>query len=138
MIVDLEDREQIGAFDLEGGGKVTIRLMTEKDINEIRAACVKPVVEFPLLDGEYRRFESQAINHEQMAAMRIDRNIVGWELLFDRNENPIPVTLENKVLLMKKSELFRKAVEKGLKALKKAEEDGLKAEKVKAKALEKN
>jgi hypothetical protein len=121
LIIDLEEKEESGTFDLKGGGKVSLRLMTDKDVREIRAACLSTAVEYPLLDGKYQRFEAEKFNGELFEEMRLDRNIVGWESLFDRNSKPIPVTKENKALLMAKSAAFREAVDAGLAALKATE-----------------
>ena len=57
-----------------------------------------------------------------------DRGITGWDGISDKNKNPIPVTAENKELLMLRSQDFREAVEKGQAALKKAEEERAEAE----------
>ncbi len=121
MIVELEEKEESGSFELPGGGKVHLRLRSEKDEKEIRAACTTKLVEYPLLDGKYQRFETEKVDYELFAEMSFDRNITGWEDLFDKNKKPIPVTKEIKVLLMKNVQLFRATVENGLKALKAAE-----------------
>lgn len=123
MIVDLEDKEEKGSFELKGGGKVHLRLMSEKDVKEIRDACVKTRTEYPFLGGKYQRFEVEDVNTDLMTEMRLNRNITGWDDLFDRNKKPIPVTKENKVLLMKLVPLFAEAVENGLKTLKVVEKD---------------
>ena len=131
MIVDLTDKEVSGCFELKGGGKIYLRLRNEQDEKEIRAACVTKVVEYPLLDGKYQRFESEKIDTDRFLEMCWDKNITGWEDLFDCNNKPIPVTAENKTLLMYKAPAFREAVTDGLKALQ--EET-----KTKAEELEKN
>ena len=137
MIVDLEDREEKGSFDLGGGGKVHLRLLGSADMREMRAACVKTVSEYPLLkDPEtgkerYQRFEREEFDGELWREMQLDRNITGWEGIVDRNKKPIPVTQEHKVLLYSTVPAFRNAVDNGLKALKEAE-------KARAEALEKN
>ena len=123
MIVDLEEKEESGSFELKGGGKVHLRLMSRKDIKEIRDATTTVVSEYPLLDGKYQRFETEKVDVELLMEMRLDRNITRWDDLFDKNGNPIPVTKENKVLLMVMVPEFRTAVDDGLVALKKAEAD---------------
>src|SRR5574343_1261981 len=127
MIIDLEDKEESGWFDLRDGGRIHLRLLSSKDVREIGKATRKTVSEYPLLkdpatgkDG-YQRFERQEFNFELFYSMRLDRNILGWEKLFDRNKKEIPVTQENKVLLYERVPEFRDTVEKGLKALKDAE-----------------
>ena len=126
-IVDLEERAEKGTFELVGGGKIHLRLLTPTDIREMRDACVKKVVEYPLLKDpatgkeRHQRFEAEEFDGEKFQRMGWDRNITGWEDLFEKNEQPIPVTPENKALLMERVPEFRKAFEDGLKALKEAE-----------------
>lgn len=127
MIVDLDDKEEKGSFELKGGGKVFLRLLSGDDLKSMRKACMTTVAEYPLLkdpaDGKekYQRFEAPKFDGELFDQMKWDRAITGWELLFDRNQKPIPVTPENKVLLMEKVPEFAEAVNDGLKALKEAE-----------------
>lgn len=131
MIVDLQEKEETGTFELEGGGEVNLRLLSSADLKAMKKACLTTVAEYPLLDGKYQRFESQKFDGELFEAMKWDRVITGWEKLFDRDKKPIPVTPENKVLLVEKVPAFKEAVENGLKSLKDAEQ-------AKAAALEKN
>jgi len=131
MIVDLKDKENKGTFELPGGGKVHLRLRTEEDEKAIRAASIKKEVEYPLLDGKYQRFEVEKVDADLFFEMGMDCNIAGWDGLFDRDNNPIPVTKENKVLLMKNVSLFQQAVNDGLKILKEREKE-------EAEATEKN
>jgi len=135
MIVDFEEKEVTGTFELKGGGKVHLRLLTGTDIKAMRKACFKKVIEYPLVgegkEARYQRFESEEFDAEKFASMGHDRNITGWDILYDRNETPIPVTPENKDLLMEKVSEFREAVTNGNKLLKERE-------KAEAEALEKN
>lgn len=123
MIVDLEKKEQTGSFELAGGGKVHLRLLTTQDIKEMQAACIKKETEYPKIDGAYQRFVAEQFDGEKFLEMRFDRNIVGWDGIFDKNKKPVPVTKENKFLLMTLSPSFAKAVDDGLAALKKAERE---------------
>ena len=125
MIVDLIEKEESGTFELEGGGKVHLRLLSLADLKEIRAACFTSTPEYPLLNGKYQRFEVDKFNADLFSEMSIDRNIAGWDDIFDRNQVPIPVTKENKVLLMSFVPAFKKAVEEGNKAIKDAEKTTL-------------
>ena len=121
MIVDLAEKEVTGTFELDGGGKVRLRLLTGTDLREMRKACTSSAVEYPKLDGKFQRFEAESFDGEKWTQMSRDRNIVGWDDLFDRNETPIPVTSENRALLMERVPAFREAVEAGNKALKEGE-----------------
>lgn len=116
MNVDLQDKEEAGTFELKGGGKVHLRLRNETDEKAIRTACVTTVVEYPFLDGKYQRFESEKTDMDLFLSMCWDRNITGWEGVLE-DKKPVPVTKENKVLLMKRSADFREAVTNGLEAL---------------------
>jgi len=131
MIVDLEEKDVTGTFELSGGGKVHLRLLSGDDLKTMRKECFTKRVEYPLLGGKFQRFEAEDFDAEKFARMGWLRNITGWEDLFDRNGKPIPVTDENKVLLMEKVAEFREAVTEGNKALKEAE-------KARAEELEKN
>lgn len=117
MIVDLAEKTESGTFELKGGGKVHLRLLTGEDLKAMRKACLSTAVEYPLLDGKYQRFETEKFDAELFRQMGWDRNIVGWDDLYDRNEKPIPVTPENKALLMERVPEFKEAVENGNKAL---------------------
>lgn len=130
MNVDLTEKEEKGSFDLKGGGKVHLRLRNEADEKEIRKACVTTVVDYPFLDGKYQRFENEKTDTDLFLLMCWDKNIVGWDGILE-DKKPVPVTKENKVALMKRSEDFREAVQNGLKALQEAS-------KVRAEAAEKN
>ena len=131
MIVDLNEKTESGWFDLEGGGRVHLRLLDITDIRDMRKACLKTVPEYPKLDGKYQRFEGQEFDNDLWNEMLWDRTIIGWEGIFDRDERPIPVTKERKVLLMMRVSEFVKVYEEGIKALKAAEE-------ARAEAAEKN
>ena len=125
MIVDLEEKTESGVFDIKGGGKVHVRLLTSTDLKVIRKACVTKVVEYPLLgegsEKKYQRFEFENLDAELFNTMSWDLGITGWENIFDKNKKPIPVTKENKTLLMVLSPEFKEAVDNGFKALKEAE-----------------
>jgi len=127
MIVDLERKpSESGSFELKGGGKVHLRLLDGEDIKELQKACMTSVPEYPLLKNhetgkdEYRRFDAPKFDSDLWDEMMWDRVITGWDDLFDSSKKPIPVTKENKVLLMasSKAKEFQDAVNKGLEVLK--------------------
>ncbi len=140
MIVDLEKREtENGWFDLEGGGKVHVRLLSREDITEMRKLCMKTVAEYPLLDIDpadpakgkaHRRFEALKFDEDLWEAELADRSILGWEGIADRTEKPVPVTRENKILLLTVPK-FAAVIAEARKVLQERDAE-------KAKALEKN
>lgn len=126
MIVDLEEKTEDGWFDLRDGGRVHLRLMSSDDVREMRKACFATVTEYPLLEGDdgvkrHQRFEGKRFDEDLWDEMRWDLCIIGWENICDRNQAPVPVSKENKVLLMSRVPEFFMAVEEGMKALKEAE-----------------
>lgn len=122
MIVDLENKSESGRFDLPDGGWVELRLLTAKDLKDMREACAKVIPEYPLLDGKYQRFERTEFNNDLWDEMRYDRTITAWGDIYDKNEKPIPCTKEMKGLLMTSVVEFIKAYNEGMKALKGADE----------------
>jgi hypothetical protein len=141
MEVDLKKKEtESGWFDIKGGGRVHVRLLSVDDIAAMRKACFSPVVDYPLLKDpktgreEYRRFESERFNDNLWEEMKNDLAIIGWDAMVNKEtKKPIEVTKENKNLLMFPGVCppFREAVEKGMASLKEAE-------KIKAEAVIKN
>lgn len=123
MIVDLTDKTESGWFDLGGGGRLQLRLLDIDDLKAMRKACIRTVPEYPKIDGKYQRFEGREFNGDLWEEMLWDRTIMGWESIFDRNEQAIPVTKENKALLMTRVPEFVRAYEEGMKALKAADEE---------------
>ena len=121
MIIDLAKPTQAGTFELPGGGTVSLRLLSADDLKAIRKECSRTVVDYPLLGGQYRRFEHTEFDSDKWDILHWDRAITGWTDLFDKNGQPIPVTSENKVLLMERVAVFQKAVNDGLEALRKAD-----------------
>jgi len=135
MIIDLEEKEVTGTFELAGGGKVHLRLLNSVDLKVMRKECFKKRVEYPLVGegkaAHYQRFESEEFDSEKFQRMGWERNITGWDDLFDRDEKLIPVTTENKALLMERVPQINEAVTKGNKILQEQEKE-------RAEAAEKN
>lgn len=128
---DISGKTEQGWFDVEGGGRVEFRLLSADELKEITKACVKKGVEYPRLDGQFRRFETVDIDNDLFNEMIWDRSIVGWEGLFDAQEREIPVTRENKCLLMTRIQAFADLHERAMKTLKEATDE-------RAEASEKN
>jgi len=141
MEVELTKKEGLsGWFDIEGGGRVNVKLLDVDEMKAIRAACVKTVAEYPYLDVDpgdpkkgkaYKRFESEKLDGELLMEMINDKSIIGWDAMVDsKTKSPIEVTPENKKILMFPGVCpkFAEAVEAARVALKKAEEEKAAAE----------
>jgi hypothetical protein len=128
MEVNLEKKEtKSGWFDIKGGGRVNIRLLSAADVEAMKKACLTVVDKYPLLlnpetgKEEYRFFQSQEFNEGLFEEMKNDLSIVGWDTMVNaKTKEPIEVTKENKNLLMFPGVCpqFVEAVEAGRKALK--------------------
>ena len=141
MEVDLKKKEtESGWFDIKGGGRVHVRLLSVDDIAAMRKACFTRVVEYPLLKDpktgreDYRQFESEKFDVDLWEEMKNDLAIIGWDAMVNKETKKlIEITKDNKNLLMFPGVCpqFREAVEKGMASLKEAE-------KAKAEAVIKN
>lgn len=125
MIVDLEarnkkDAEERGSFELEGGGKLHLRLPPNEELTAIRERHTHKTVEYPFLNGKYHHVDNQTFDEKGWWAETLDKTIVGWDDCFDRNQKPIPVTKENKSILFEVSLDFIKAYTAGMDTLRKA------------------
>lgn len=128
---DISGKTEQGWFDVEGGGRVEFRLLSAEDLKAITTACIKKGVEYPKLEGQFRRFETVETDFDLWNEMMWDLSIVGWEGLFDAQEREIPVTRENKCLLMTRIQAFADLHERAMKTLKEATDE-------RAEASEKN
>ncbi len=115
---DLSGKTEQGWFDVEGGGRVEFRLLSADDLKTITAACIKKVDKYPKLDGQFRHFEAVETDWDLWNEMLWDLSIVTWEGLYDAQEREIPVTRENKLLLMTRVPAFAELHERAMKALK--------------------
>jgi hypothetical protein len=132
-VLDIEEKAGVW-FDMEGGGRVQLRALSAEDWRKIRKAtvAVKPFVheyEVKINGVAVKKFEvlnQEVIDPDLQIIMTNDMSIVGWENLFDKNENPIPCTAENKSRLMYlKDPTFRDFVNEKISIL-----NGIEAEKV--------
>jgi len=103
--------EKTGAwFDMEGGGRVQLRVIDVDDWKAIRKQTVKKKVDFKKVEGTPGRFEFEEVNEDLQNELFWDHIILAWENFFDGKGNPIPCTKENKTLLMSKSIKFSRFV----------------------------
>lgn len=125
MIVDLEaskkkTEEEVGSFDLEGGGKLHLRLPPVEEIVAIRERHVHKSVEYPFIGGQYRHVDTKTFDDQGWWADTLDATITGWDDCFDKNGQPIPCTKEMKVKLFECSIAFINAYTAGMDMLRKA------------------
>ena len=121
VVFDLEDDGTW--FDVEGGGRIKLRIMTP-DVNKvIRKKTVKKRVDFKKVEGVPSRFEYEEVNEDLQTELFWDYIIVDWENFIDRNGEQIPCTSENKVLLISKSTRFVSLLNGFLKELTDYEEE---------------
>lgn len=110
---DLSDLNLGTWFEMEGGGRVCLRVCAGDDLRAIRKATSKKRADFR--DG--RRIVYDDVNEEMQNEMIWDHCIVSWENLLDKAGKPIPCTKETKNLLMGKSITFSSFVGECLKRL---------------------
>jgi hypothetical protein len=126
------DKEDSGAwFDMDGGGRIHLKIITPADWIRIRkASTIKsdPVVK-KVEGGRYQLFEREVFDEDLQREMVNDTMILDWEGLFDGKERPIPCTKENKLrLMMMRDSRFRDFVNDKMAVLEKLKQDQKEAE----------
>jgi hypothetical protein len=130
MIFDLDGAQPVW-FELDDGGRVQLRALTDEDWRAIRKRTTKKRTEYVRVDGVPERFEYEEVDNDLQNRLFYDHLICGWENFFDRHGQPIECTLENKLLLINSSRRFARFVTEALKTLAEADE-------AKAAQIEKN
>ncbi len=105
---NLEELNPGTCFELEGGGKIYLRVCAGDDYRKIRKQSVTKKVDYK----NAQRFPYDSVNEDLENKLLWDFCIVNWENLFSDVEKtmPIPCTTENKMLLMGKSLKFSRFV----------------------------
>jgi len=129
-VFDLEEKQGVW-FDMEGGGRVQLRVLSPDDHRRIRARTVTKQAEIAKVDGVVARVAWEETDEDLQNELFWDHCIVKWEKFSDKNGKSIPCTTANKVLLMTRSAKFAKFVAEKLKEL--TDDDAMRAE-----AAEKN
>jgi hypothetical protein len=127
-VFDIEDRDGVW-FEMEGGGRVKLKALTVDDWKKINKATVKhtPIIE--KVDGKPQLFEREITDRDLQTNMINDLIIQDWENFLDKNENPIPCTIENKnKLLTMNDPTFRDFVDSKIKILNGIKEEQKEAE----------
>ena len=105
-------------------GSVCLRVVNEAKRNEIKKRCVKKRVEYK----HGQRFEVEDGNDDLFSELLWDYCIADWEGLQDDDGNDIPVTVEQKVFLMKNHVGFAKFVSASMEKINEDYESRLNAE----------
>jgi len=113
---NLEEKRGVW-FDLDGGGRVQIRLATAETMKDILKVAGKTRIEYKRVDGKAERFVVDDVNEDLRSELFWDHVIVSWENFFDGSGNVIPCTTEAKIRLMARSQLFSGVVVDALKTL---------------------
>ncbi len=104
-------------FDLEGGGRIQLRLMDGDTLRAIHSQTAKTRVEYKRVEGKAERFEVEQIDHDLRTALFWDHVIVAWDNFLDAHGETIPCTRETKLLLLSRSARFAKFVGECLEKL---------------------
>ena len=111
------DENKSQSFEMEGGGKVYLRVITSEEFNAINKKTTKKKVEYRKVDGTASRFEYEEIDYDLRTELFYDAAIINWENFVDAEGNEIPCTKENKMLFMNKSSAFSKFITDSIKIL---------------------
>ena len=117
MLFDLENLNPAIKWYLDDDdksqGSVTLRALSRDDVMENLKKHTKKTTEIHRGMQVVKEEISEESDYDSW-----DKSIVEWEL-FDKNNNPIPCTRDNKVLLMGKSPWFQNFVAERLERMRK-------------------
>lgn len=119
-VFDLE-KSRDAWFELEGGGRVLLHLLSADEWNEIKVKTTTISDTCKFLGGKWERFEIEKVDANQQNRLFWDKIIVNWEYLYDKNGNEIPCTIDNKLLLLNKSLKFIDFINSSLEHLRQDE-----------------
>lgn len=99
-VFDLSENEGVW-FEMEGGGRVQLRIPGFRDWQRIRKATVRkePFV-YEQKEKPPILMEREITDEDGQLEMIWDVSIVSWEKLFDANENPMPCNKDMKIFLL--------------------------------------
>ena len=93
-------------FEMEGGGKVCLRVCNGDTLRELKKKTTKKRVEYK--SGQ--RFTVEDVDDDVMSTLIWDYCIVDWEKLFDKNGTSIPCNKDTKNKLMGQSLVFSRFI----------------------------
>lgn len=118
--------EAVGTwFEHDDGWKVSLRICSLDELKRIRKQTVKEKFAFKRLDGAPYRVKWDETDEDAQSLMIWDYCIVDWQEMYDKDgKTPLPLTAENKVMLMNKSASFAKFVTDSMTKLNEMQEQG--------------
>jgi hypothetical protein len=121
--------EAVGTwFDHDDGWKVSLRICSLDELKRIRKQTTKEKFAFKRLDGAPYRVKWDETDEDAQSLMIWDYCIVDWQEMYDKDgKTPLPLTAENKVMLMNKSASFAKFVTDSMTKLNEMQEQGKEA-----------
>jgi len=104
-------------FDMEGGGRIQLRVHTVESMKQLEKQVSENKVEYKRIDGRAERFQFKKTDEDLQSELFWDWVIVSWEKFFDAQGKPIECNKTNKLLLVKRSTKFIKFVNESLEQL---------------------
>lgn len=106
-------------FEMEGGGRVCLRICDGDALRSIRKQTLKKTTEFKKIDNLMQRFTVESVDEQRQEEMIWDYCIVAWEGLFDTESRPLVCDKATKLKLVNGSVFFAKFVGECLDNLRK-------------------
>ncbi len=131
-MTDIDFDEVVTAkwFEMEGGGRLQLRIPGIAEWKRIFKQTTHKKVEFKKVEGTPARFESENIDKDLQNELFLDATIVNFEN-FTNKGVLIPCTKENKILLMNNTK-FAQFFNESFKTLTEDEEKQVEASKKKS------
>lgn len=103
MKFNLDDLNPAAWFDHPTeNGRIQVRALSVEELQKINKKTTRTKIEY----RRGQRFEVEIVDQEENQNLTWDYCITDWENILDQDENPMPCTLENKKLLMRKAPKF--------------------------------
>ena len=110
-------------FEHEGGWKIWLRVCTVEELERIRKETTTKKAQYKIVERQAHRFTWEDVDEAKQSQMIWDYCITAWENVYDRDGAIMPCTPENKIMLMRNSQVFAQFVTSCMKKLNKEEED---------------
>jgi hypothetical protein len=110
-------------FEHEDGWKLSLRVCTMEELDNIRKETSKKKEAFKKVGNSYQRFAWDEVDDKKQSQMIWDYCITAWEGIYGKDGKDIPCTAENKYMMMQKSQPFAKFVTESMQKLNSDEEE---------------